>query len=147
MAAYGRRLGTLMGIKDIPGDFDGLAAFADAYERKHFARTDASVRLAAASLGISADMLPAPLRKPLGPTMRRFSIALLDEAILDATGLPRPTRRDQRAAVRAVRLRGRLLRLARPRPDDRPHHLALASYRDGHTLSAVGPEWMRGTTR
>jgi len=139
LTAYGRRLARLMGIKDVPATYDDLVAFARDYENRHFAATDSSRRLAAAAMHISADMLPAVLRRPLAPLMRRFSLALLDSPLLDATGLPRPTARDRRVATGVLRLRARVLRVAPPRPDDRPHRLELASYPHGHTLTDVGP--------
>ncbi|MER5771624.1 oxygenase MpaB family protein [Streptomyces sp. NPDC001985] len=151
LAAYGRRLAHVMGVTDVPGTFGAFGAFARSYEEEHFAATQSSRRLAAASVDIAADMLPAPLRRPLRSTVRRLSLALLDERILDATGLPRPTPRDRRLATAVLRLRGRLLRRLPPRPDHRPHRLALATYPQGHRLADVGPDWMRsprnGSTR
>lgn len=143
LAAYGRRLALLMGVTDVPENFDAFDAFARSYEERHFAPTESSRRLAAASVDIAADMLPAALRRPLRPAVRRLSIALLDERILNATGLPHPTACDRRLATSALQLRGRLLRRLPPRPDHRPHRLSLATYPRGHRLEDVGPDWLR----
>src|SRR5712691_7849168 len=146
ITAYGKRLAHLMGIKDIPSTFDGFAEFAQRYEDQHFACTLSSRRLAAAAMDISADMLPRPVRRPLKPLMRRFSLAVLDAPVLQAVGLPFPSGRDRRMATSVLRLRGRILRLFPPRPDGRPHRLALATYPRGYDVTDVGPDWMRSAS-
>ncbi|MFH8574328.1 oxygenase MpaB family protein [Streptomyces sp. NPDC017993] len=143
---YGRRLAQLMGIKGAPATFADFDQFARSYEHRHFAVTDSSRRLAAAALAISADMLPHSLRGPLKPLMHRFSLASLDEALLHAVGLPLPPERDRRLAAWLLRTRGCILRLLPPRPDSRPHRLALATYPDGHRVCEIGPRWLTDGT-
>jgi ER-bound oxygenase mpaB/B'/Rubber oxygenase, catalytic domain len=143
LTTYGKRLAHLMGIKDIPSSFTEFAQFAQLYEDQHFACTDSSRRLAVAALDICADMLPRPMRRPLKPLMRRFSLAALDDPVLLAVGQPIPSDRDRRAATSVLRLRGRILRVFPPRPEGRPHRLALATYPHGYDVTDVGPDWMR----
>ncbi|WP_328876839.1 oxygenase MpaB family protein [Streptomyces sp. NBC_00299] len=143
---YGRRLAQLMGIKDVPATFADFDQFAQSYERRHFAVTSSSRRLAEAAMAITADMLPKSLRGPLKPVMRRFSLAILDDALLHAVGLPLPSERDRRLATWLVRTRGRILRVLPPRPDNRPHRPALATYPNGHQISEIGPAWLTDGT-
>ncbi|WP_406263720.1 DUF2236 domain-containing protein [Streptomyces sp. NBC_00191] len=146
MTNYGRRLAQLMGIKDVPATFAAFDQFAQSYESRHFAVTGSSRRLAEAAMAITADMLPKSLRGPLKPVMRRFSLASLDDALLHAVGLPLPPERDRRLATWLLRTRGRILRVLPPRPDNRPHRLALATYPDGHQVSDIGPGWLADGT-
>jgi hypothetical protein len=140
---YSRRLAELMGVKDTPSTFADFQLLARSYERGHFAVTDANRRLAEATMSITADMLPGPLRRPLQPVMRRFSLAILDEELLEALGLPVPPSRDRRAAALLLRWRGRLLRVLPPRSDGRRYRLNLTSYKNGYRLGDVGPDWIR----
>ncbi|WP_328863187.1 oxygenase MpaB family protein [Streptomyces sp. NBC_00306] len=143
---YGRRLAQLMGIKDVPATFADFDQVAQSYERLHFAVTDSSRRLAEAAMAFTADMLPKSLRGPLKPVMRRLSLASLDDALLHAVGLPLPPERDRRLVTWLLRTRGRILRMLPPRPDNRPHRLALATYPDGHQVCDIGPAWLTDGT-
>ena len=116
------RFGELMGIKDLPTTYDGYLALLVDYERRHFAHTPAATRLAEASIRIAPEVAPAPLR----PLLRRVTIAVMDEPLREALGLPRQPRWFVRAVRGGLRLRGRLLRLAPPRRTayvHRPTHL------------------------
>jgi mpaB/rubber oxygenase-like protein len=52
--AYYRRLGTLMGIQDIPADLAGFERLLDDYEAAHFHRNDSSRRIADMTLDLMA---------------------------------------------------------------------------------------------
>lgn len=146
MTNYGKRLAQLMGIKDIPETFADFVQLAQRYEQQRFTLTASSQRLAEATMEITADMLPRPLRRPLRPLMRRFSLAVLDDDLLHAVGLPVPPDRDRRIITSLLRLRGRILRLLPPRPDDRPHRLTLATYPHGYHIGDIGPTWIQTST-
>ncbi|MFH8574096.1 oxygenase MpaB family protein [Streptomyces sp. NPDC017993] len=141
---YGRRLAQLMGIKDIPATFADFDQFAQSYEDRCFAVTGSGRRLAEEAMTFTAELLPKLLRGPLEPVLRRLASAILDDAFLHAVGLPLPPERDRRLVTWVLRTRGRLLRVLPPRPDNRPHRPALATYPDGHHVCEIGPRWLTG---
>ena len=82
------RFGELMGITGLPTTYDGYLALLVDFERRHFAHTPASTRLAEASIRIAREVAPPPLR----PLLRRVTIAVMDEPLREALGLPRQPR-------------------------------------------------------
>jgi hypothetical protein len=142
MTAVGRRLGELMGIKNLPQTYDEFSRFADDYETRLFACTEESRQLATAATDIAVDVLPRRLRRPMRGLMRRFSLALLDEEVLRAVGLPLPSRRDRRIAEAVLRFRAVLLRRLPPRSAGRPYRPAPATYPRGYQLEDLGPDWL-----
>ncbi len=73
-ANYYRELGRHMNIKDSPVTYEQFAAYLDAYEREHFARSRDGRAVSDATLALLVGLYPAPLR----PVMRRVTMALLD---------------------------------------------------------------------
>ncbi|MFJ3670422.1 oxygenase MpaB family protein [Streptomyces sp. NPDC090106] len=143
LALVGRRMGVMMGIADLPDDYAGFEHFHDAYERKMFAYDPANRRVAAATLRVVTGMYPRLLR----PLVARFSLALLDDPLLTALGLPRPSRRLRVAAHRALRLRAAVVRLLPARPEWWPHRPKPRSYPFGWTLDDLGPHWAQTRPR
>jgi hypothetical protein len=127
------RFGELMGLKGLPTTYDGYLALLVDHERRHFAHTPAATRLAEASIRIARDLAPAPLR----PLVRRVTIAVMDEPLREALGLPRQPTWFVRAVRSALRLRGRLLRFAPPRRTAYVHRPT--TYPHGHRLEDLGP--------
>ncbi|MFG2887346.1 oxygenase MpaB family protein [Streptomyces sp. NPDC048297] len=142
MTAVGRRLGELMGIKDLPRTFDEFARLADEYEAMNFAYTKAGKRLSSAAMDIAADVLPPRMRPLMKAPMQRFSRALLDEDLLRTVGLPLPSRWERKTAEAVLKFRAFVLRGFPPRPDDRPYRPALVTYPSGYQLQDLGPEWL-----
>jgi hypothetical protein len=130
------RFGELMGIKGLPTTYDGYLALLVDYERRHFARTPASTRLAEASIRIARDTAPPALR----PLVRRVTIAMMDEPLREALGLPRQPGWFVGAVHGGLRLRGRLLRLAPPRRT--PYRHRPTTYPGGYRLEDLGPDSM-----
>lgn len=130
------RFGELMGIKGLPTTYDGYLALLVDYERRHFAHTPEATRLAEASIRIAKEVAPAPLR----PLLRRVTIAVMDEPLREALGLPRQPRWFVRAVRGGLRARGRLLRLAPPRRTAYVHRPT--SYPHGYRLEDLGPTAM-----
>jgi hypothetical protein len=130
------RFGELMGIKDLPTTYDGYLALLVDYERLHFAHTPAGTRLAEASIRIAREVAPPPLR----PLLRRVTIAVMDEPLREALGLPRQPRWFVRAVRAGLRMRGRLLRLAPPRRTPYVHRPT--TYPSGYRLADLGPTGM-----
>jgi hypothetical protein len=131
------RFGELMGIKGLPSTYDGYLALLVDHERQHFAHTPAATRLAEASIRIAREVAPPALR----PLLRRVTIAVMDEPLREALGLPRQPQWFVRAVRGGLRLRGRLLRLAPPRRTAYRHRPA--TYPHGYRLEDLGPIAMR----
>jgi len=136
MARVTTRTGELMGIKDLPSTYDEYERLLDAYEAERFAPHPSNTRVAEASIRIVTDWHVRPLR----PLVRRLTIAMLDEPLRVALGLPRQPAWLVRAVDAGVRLRGRLVRFVAPRTLDRPYrHDPGRTYPLGYTLADLGP--------
>lgn len=127
------RFGELMGIKGLPSTYDGYLQLLVDYERAHFAPDPANTALAEASIEIARQTTAAPAR----PAVRRMVLALMDEPLLAALGLPRQPAWLASAAKRGLRLRARALRFAAPRAEPALHQAT--TYPGGHTLAQLGP--------
>ncbi|PUA81810.1 oxygenase MpaB family protein [Nocardioides currus] len=127
------RFGELMGIKGLPSTYDGYLQLLLDFERTHFAPDPANTALAEASIEIARAVAPLPVR----PLLRRVTIALMDEPLREALGLPEQPRWFVSLVRRGLRLRGRALRFAPPRRE--PYFHRAATYPDGHRLRDLGP--------
>lgn len=136
MAQVTTRLGRLMGIKELPQTYAEYEQLHDSYEAEHFTYSPANTRVAEASIRIVTDWYPAPVR----PLMRRVMLAMLDEPLLDALGLPRQPPWFERWVRGAVRLRGRAMRFVPPRKAGTWYsHDASRTYPFGYSLADLGP--------
>lgn len=136
MARVTTRLGELMGIKDLPATYADYERLLDDYEAEHFAHDPANTRVAEASIRIVADWYPRPVQG----LVRRVTIAMLDEPLRVALGLPRQPAWLTRALDLALRVRARVIRLLPPRRADNPYrHDASRTYPFGYTLADLGP--------
>ena len=130
------RLGQLMGIKDLPTTYAGYEALLERYEAEHFAPDPANTRVAEASIRIVTEWYPRPVR----PLVRRVTIAMLDEPLRVALGLPRQPAWLVRFVDGLVRLRGRAVRFLPPRAAGNPYrHDASRTYPFGYSLADLGP--------
>ncbi|MFD7708532.1 oxygenase MpaB family protein [Streptomyces sp. NPDC059786] len=140
LALVGRRMGELMGITGLPADYAVFEQLHDAYEKEMFAYDPANRRVAAATLRVVTGWYPRPLR----PHAARASLAVLDEPLLTALGLPEQPRRLRTAVHRALRARAALVRALPPRPDRWPHRPKPRTYPFGWALDDLGPHWAHG---
>lgn len=135
-AVHYRTLGRHMGIKDIPETYEEFEACLDAYEEAHFAWTAEARRVSDATLALMASWYPAPL----APLLRTSTLALLDEPLLRAFRYPPPSPVTRALVRRAVRMRGRAVRLLPPRRA--PHHARqnweIKGYPNGYRLDELG---------
>ena len=136
--AYYQRLGTLMGIQDVPADLAGFERLLDDYEADHFHRNDSSRRIADVTLDLMATF-PAQRMLP-SSWVRRGAQALMDPALIDALGYRPPNRRLVAGVHRALRARGAFVRRLPPRrraayPSRRAD---IRSYRPGYDVAALG---------
>jgi hypothetical protein len=130
------RFGELMGIKGLPTTYEGYLALLRDYEAERFEFTEANRRVTEATLRIAAAVAPAPLR----PLTRRVTIALMDEPLRIALGMPEQPAWFVSAVRRGLRARARLLRLAPPRRT--AYHHRPTTYPHGYTLRDIGPTSM-----
>lgn len=129
------RLGALMGIRDVPTDYAGFERLLVETERARFAFDDANHRVATATIRIFADWYPAPLRGRATQAV----IAMLDEPLRDALGLPRASALLTRAVRAGLHVRARALRWFPPR--NRPFTPKPRTYPDGWSVDQIGPQW------
>lgn len=130
------RLGQLMGIKDLPTTYAEYEKLHDEYEAEHFAFDPANTRVAEASIKIVTDWYP----KPVQPLFRRVTLAVLDEKLLDALGLPKQPACLVSALDRVLKIRSRVIRHLPPRAADNPYrHDASKTYPFGYKISDLGP--------
>jgi hypothetical protein len=137
LALVGHRMGEMMGITGVPDTYAGFERLHDAYEREMFAYDPANRRVAAATLRIFASWYPAPFRR----TATRVALAVMDEPLLEALGLPAQPRPVRRAVHCALRVRAASLRLLPGRPERFPKQPRARTYPFGWTLDDLGPHW------
>ncbi|MET7610594.1 oxygenase MpaB family protein [Streptomyces seoulensis] len=133
---YYRTLGRHMGIPGIPETFEEFEALLDAYEREHFAWDQRSRQVSDATLDLMVSWYPRPLA-PLLPTV---TLALLDEPLLRAFRYEAPSATATSLVRRAVRFRGRLVRLLPPRraPHFARQNWEIKSYPNGYRTADLG---------
>ncbi len=130
------RLGQLMGIKDLPTTYAEYERMHDDYEAERFAYDPANTRVAEASIKIVTDWYPRPVRG----LYRRITIAMLDEPLRVALGLPKQPAWLVALLDRALRIRARVVRHLPPRAFGDPYrHDAGRTYPFGYRLSDLGP--------
>jgi hypothetical protein len=131
------RFGELMGLRGLPDTYDGYLRLLTDYEREHFEHHPDNTVLAEASIDIARRLAPGPVR----PFVRRATIALMDEPLRVALGLPRQPAWLGRVLRRGLRVRALALRwLATPRGT--PYLHDPTTYPSGHTLAHIGPASM-----
>jgi hypothetical protein len=127
------RFGELMGLKGLPHTYDGYLRLLRDYEAEHFAFAEPNRRVTEATIRIARQVAPPPLR----PLARRVTIALMDDPLREALGMPEQPAWFVSAVRRGLRARARLLRLAPPRRS--AYHHRPTSYPHGYTLRDIGP--------
>lgn len=132
-----RRIGELMGIRDIPETYDDFEKLLDTYERDNFAFDPASKEVAEATLRLFGSWYPHPFKG----LAAKAPLALLDEELARALGLPVAPRAIKSAASMVLKARARALRLFPARPDHRPYVLSARTYPHGWDIAHIGPEW------
>jgi ER-bound oxygenase mpaB/B'/Rubber oxygenase, catalytic domain len=133
---FWREVGRLMGIREIPASLDELERFNVEFERTRFGYTAAGHRVAASMIEMFVGKLPGMPRR-LGA---RGIYALLDEPLLSALDLPRPTSAERRSVEAALGLRARAIRVLPPRRRPRLRtQMRRRTYPRGHRVEELGP--------
>ncbi len=135
---YYRRLGALMGIKDIPATYTEFARFLDEYEGKNFAYNEGARKVADSTLALMATFPPND--KAPGWLINIFARSLMDPPLLDAFGYKHPPRVIQAVSRAALRARGRLIRFfpVRKHPIHARDLPNIRSYPEGYDLTELG---------
>ncbi|WP_437730959.1 oxygenase MpaB family protein [Sorangium sp. So ce1335] len=133
---YWARVGALMNIRDIPPSYEAFERFNVDFEAEHMRFSEDNRKLAVATRDLLLSwVLPRPLR-PLGA---RVVHAILDDRLLDALGLPRPSPALRRLVEGAIRARVPVLRAM---PRRRSPRLLTAkktrTYPDGYRIEDLG---------
>jgi hypothetical protein len=133
---FWRGVGTGMAIYDIPATYESFEDWARAYEHKTFSYTKTNQKVGAATRDVFVSWFPSPL----APLVRSAIYALLDDAMLDAFGFPRPLPGVRGLIGGALRLRGRIARWFPPRSKpsfftDRPNR----THSKGYEIDSLGP--------
>jgi hypothetical protein len=136
LARLTTRFGEMMGLKGLPTTYDGYLTLLRDYETEHFSFTEPNRRVTEATLRIAREVAPLPLR----PLARRVTIALMDEPLRRALGMPEQPAWFVSAVRRGLRARARLLRFAPPRRT--AYHHRPTSYAGGYSLRDLGPQSM-----
>jgi hypothetical protein len=135
-AVHHQTLGRHMGIQDIPGSYEEFESCLDSYEQAHFGWDEGARRVSDATLGLMTSWYP----RPLAPLLRTATLALLDDPLLRAFRYTPPSAATRACVRRAVRLRGRAVRLLPPRraPHFARQNREIKSYPDGYRLEDLG---------
>ncbi len=131
-----RTLGRHMGIKDIPETYEEFETCLDTYEASHFAWDENARRVSDATLDLMVSWYP----RPLAPLLRPAILSLLDDPLLRAFRYTPPSAATRAWVRRAVRLRGRAVRLLPPRraPHFARQNWEIKSYPNGYRIAELG---------
>jgi hypothetical protein len=128
---FWREVGRRMAIQDLPESYAAFERFNIEFERERFAYSDGGRRVADATLRMFSRGIPG---------VRRAICALLDEPLLAALRLERPTQAERRLAGAALRARSSVVRRLPPRRRPRVRTaLRRRTYASGWTIEELGP--------
>ncbi|MFF9392314.1 oxygenase MpaB family protein [Streptomyces griseoluteus] len=139
---YYRTLGRHMGIPDIPETFEEFEALLDSYEGEHFAWDQRSRQVSDATLDLMTSWYP----RPLAPLLRTATLALLDPPLRRTFRYEAPSATATSLVRRAVKIRGRLVRLLPPRraPHFARQNWEIKSYPNGYRTAELGTQPVPG---
>jgi hypothetical protein len=135
---YYRRLGTLMGIREIPGTLAAFEEWFDDFEVKHFAYGEPQERTAIATRELFVSWFPSAL----APSLRLGVHALLDSPVRATFGFPDPPRWLPPVTHGLLRARARVERLLPPRsrPTVGGDSRFVRGYPNGYDVATLGPQ-------
>ncbi|ONH61333.1 hypothetical protein CcI49_07050 [Frankia sp. CcI49] len=111
IARFYLELGRRMGVRGLPADYDGLAAYLARWERDRAAYSPLGERVSEATIALAESQLP----RPLVPLVRPFVATLLEPQVRAGVGLALPPV-PVRVAIHAVlRARATVVRRLPPR--------------------------------
>lgn len=133
---YWQRMGELMGIHDIPGDYAAFEAYYDSYERDRFAFSTAGREVADATLNLMVSWYPAFARR----LVREVAISLMDPELRRALRYDDPSAIVGRVTQAALAARKKIIRRlpARRTPVRAVHNWRIRSYPNGWDTANIG---------
>ncbi|WP_199850798.1 oxygenase MpaB family protein, partial [Thermobifida fusca] len=128
--------GKHMGIKEIPETYDEFYELFDSYEIAHFGYSEGGRAVSDATLRLMVDTVPRWQQ----PVFRKFTMALLDDRLIQAFRYDPPSRFWRTAAHLAMRLRAKIVRFMPPRVE--PYRIEnnpkIKSYPNGYDPRRIG---------
>jgi hypothetical protein len=137
MFHFWAEVGRRMNIKDIPETYEAFEQFNVDYEQTNFRYSDANHRIG----GLTRDLFVSWFPSIATPLVRRAIYALMDDALIDAFGFPKPSL-FMRGSVRgALKLRGCLAGMLPQRKKPRLRtEMGHSSYPTGYVIENLGPK-------
>jgi hypothetical protein len=127
---FWREVGRRMAIRDLPGSYQAFERFNVDFERERFGYSEGGRRVADATLRMFSRGVPG---------VRRAICAVLDEPLLGALRLERPSAGERRVAAAALHARSRVVRRLPPRRHPRLRTMRRTrSYPSGWTIEQLG---------
>jgi len=128
---FWREVARRMAIRELPESYEAFEQFNVDFERDRFAYSEGGRRVADATLRMFSRGVPG---------VRRALCAVLDEPLLAALRLERPTAAERRIAEAALRARSHVVRRLPPRKRPRLRTaMRRPSYPGGWTIEELGP--------
>lgn len=135
---FWRAVGTRMGIRDIPDQYESFERFNVETERARFACVESNARVGTATRELFASWFPRWTR----PLVRRVIHAMLDEPVRAAFGFPKASPALRATVTALMRVRALALRIWPKRRTPRLRtQMAHRSYPTGYQLNRIGPDW------
>ncbi len=139
-----RRVGQMMGLRELPTTYEAMEEFNRHYERENFRFSAASERVSRATLKVLVGFLP---RLPfVGDLACQGVYALLDEPLRRAVGFPAAHPLVQTAVDNAFKARALALKYLGPVTTE-PQYVTkrkFATYPNGYTIADLGPKTKAG---
>ncbi len=134
---FWREIGRRMNIHNIPDTIENFEQFNRDYERDHFRFAESNHQVAESSVQVFLQWYPAPLR----PLARNAIYALMDDALLEAVGFPKPARWWRWMVRKILRLRAAVVKwMPRRRKPFLLTHAAIRTYPAGYKMDDLGPD-------
>ncbi|GAA3286301.1 DUF2236 domain-containing protein [Dactylosporangium vinaceum] len=134
-AVFYRRVGELMGVRELPADYCAFAHYLDAYERANLHHTPEAAQIERTTRDLLRGRVPGPLRGMADSLIG----ALYDERLRAAYDVRRPPLLARAFVHLSLRVRALVLRFARPRTTPLfADGIVTKTYPDGYDLAKVG---------
>jgi hypothetical protein len=136
MFYFWREVGRRMNIKELPETYEAFERFNIDYERSHFKFSASNHRVGAATRDLFGSWFPRFTR----PLVRRAIYAMMDDALIEAFGFPRPWGITRWLVTRSLKLRGWLSGWLPQRKKPRLRtEMGHPSYPAGYVIEELGP--------
>ncbi len=133
---FWREVGKRMGIRDIPPSYEAFEQWARDYERAEFRFAETNRNIGSATRDLFASWVP----RFAAPVVRYGIYAMLDDAMIQSFGFPKPLPGTRAAIGAMLTLRGRIVRFLPPRRE--PHFFTDDRNRThprGYEIGELGP--------